>query len=54
MWWVVLDVECMLMSMGSYVVGSCNVVGILSTTDIVCLVCRNCGTHELGLYSILQ
>ena len=28
----------------------CNVVAILSTPDMVCLVCRNCGVHELDLY----
>ena len=26
----------------SYVVGSCNVVAILSMADMVCLECRNC------------
>ena len=31
----------------------CNVVAILSTPDMVCLVCRNCGVHELGLYGML-
>ena len=35
------------------VVGGCNIVAILSMADnIVCLVCRNCGVHELGLYGM--
>ena len=34
----------------SYVMAGCNVVAILSTPDMVCLVCRNCGVHELDLY----
>ena len=40
-------VECMLMCMGSYFVGGCNVVAVLSMADMVC---RNCGVHELGVY----
>ena len=38
----------------SYVVGGCNVVAILSMADMVCLECRNCGVHELGLYGMLE
>ena len=37
----------------SYVMAGCNVVAILSTADMVCLICRNCGVHELGLYGTL-
>ena len=32
--------------------GWLNVVTILSMADMVCLECRNCGVHELGLYGI--
>ena len=34
--------------------GGCNVVAILSMADMVCLECRNCGVHELGLYGMLE
>ena len=32
----------------------CNVVAILSMAGIVCLECRNCGVHGLGLYGMLE
>ena len=34
--------------------GGCNVVAILSMADMVCLECRNCGVHELGLYGYVR
>ena len=31
-----------------------NVAAIVSMAGIVCLDCRNCGVHKLGLYSMLE
>ena len=38
----------------SHVVGGCNVVAIPSMVGMICLKCRNCGVHELGLYGMLE
>ena len=33
-----------------YDVGGCNVVAMLGMAVMLCLECRNCGVHELGLH----